>query len=160
MTTINELPPLAPNKGLSGDAKAALDVAREMLKARRPANAGVDDVGKYARFYKSRAWRATRYAFLKTQPRPLRCRCCGATAEFARLVTDHIIAIKVDWSRRLDPTNFQILCNDCNLAKASSDATDWRKPPQTEKESSWTTACRKPSSSQSSSRGVTRNVLS
>jgi hypothetical protein len=46
---------------------------------------------------------------------------------------DHIVPIKQDWSRRLDPANFQLLCagdgpQSCgaNLAKGSHDATDWR----------------------------------
>jgi hypothetical protein len=42
------------------------------------------------------------------------------------LICDHIEPIKKSWGRRLDATNFQLLCNDCNLAKASSDQTDWR----------------------------------
>lgn len=82
---------------------------------------------KYKKFYSSRAWRAARYQFLKTQPRPLRCACCGATSQDVRLAVDHIMPIKRDWSRRLDQTNFQLLCaTDCNLAKASDDETDWR----------------------------------
>jgi hypothetical protein len=70
-------------------------------------------------FYSSRAWRSARYAFLKVQPRPLRCKCCGATAAHVRLVVDHILAVKKDWSRRLDQANLQLLCDDC-------DSTDWR----------------------------------
>jgi 5-methylcytosine-specific restriction endonuclease McrA len=78
------------------------------------------------RFYSSRAWRAARYRFMRSQPRPLCCTCCGARAAHARLVVDHILAVKKDWSRRLDQANLQLLCDDCNLAKASSDSTDWR----------------------------------
>ena len=81
---------------------------------------------KFAAFYNSRAWRAARYAFIKTQPRPLRCQACGATALDARICTDHIEPIKKNWDRRLDATNFQLLCDACNLAKASRDQTDWR----------------------------------
>lgn len=116
-----------PKGVLSGDEKAALEHVRAMMRSRRSDSVNARaDAGKFARFYKSRAWRAARYMFLKSQPRPLRCRCCGATAVHARLVVDHIIPIKKDWSRRLDQTNLQLLCNDCNLAKASSDSTDWR----------------------------------
>jgi 5-methylcytosine-specific restriction endonuclease McrA len=82
---------------------------------------------RFAAFYKSRAWRAARYKFLREQPRPLRCSCCGATAADTRLAVDHIVPIKRDWSRRSDQSNFQILCAvDCNLAKGSHDQTDWR----------------------------------
>ena len=98
-----------------------------MMRAARPDSENTRvDAGNFARFYKSRTWRAARYAFLKTQQRPLRCKCCGATAADARLVVDHVVAIKSDWNRRLNPENFQLLCNDCNLAKASCDSTDWR----------------------------------
>jgi 5-methylcytosine-specific restriction endonuclease McrA len=82
---------------------------------------------KFKLFYNSRAWRNARYQFLKQQPRPLRCSCCGATAADTKLAVDHIVPLKMDFSRRLEQTNFQVLCAvDCNLAKASTDATDWR----------------------------------
>ncbi len=127
MTRISEILAAAPIKGLSADARAALQHTRAAMRAQRsPSEIARADAGKFTRFYKSRAWRAARYAFLKTQPRPLRCKCCGATAEHARLVVDHVVAIKKDWSRRLDQANLQLLCDDCNLAKASDDSTDWR----------------------------------
>jgi 5-methylcytosine-specific restriction endonuclease McrA len=117
----------APAKGLSADELANLARVREMMRARRsPSENARVEAGKFKKFYRSRAWRAARYAFLKTQPRPVRCKCCGATAEHARLVCDHIVAIKKDWGRRLDQSNLQLLCDDCNLAKASDDSTDWR----------------------------------
>jgi len=119
---------------LSASASAVLEHAREMMRAMRTQRPATENAranaGKFKKFYRSRAWRAARYAFLKTERRPLRCRCCGATAEHARLVVDHIVAIKKDWSRRLDQANFQLLCNDCNLAKASVDSTDWRETPE------------------------------
>jgi 5-methylcytosine-specific restriction endonuclease McrA len=81
------------------------------------------------RFYSSRAWRSARYAFLKTQPRPLRCRCCGASSLETRICVDHVVPLKKDWSRRTDQSNLQLLCNDCNFygKGSSSDTTDdWR----------------------------------
>lgn len=102
------------------DAVAAIEAAQQQRAAR------AERSDKFKRFYSSRAWRATRYAYLKTLPRPLRCQCCGATAADARLCVDHIVPIKKDWSRRLDQTNFQLICSAENLAKASSDQTDWR----------------------------------
>jgi 5-methylcytosine-specific restriction endonuclease McrA len=116
-----------PKGVLSADAVATLDHVRRMMRSQRPASENARaDGGKFRKFYRCRAWRAARYTFLKTQPRPLRCKCCGATAEHVRLVVDHIVAIKKDWGRRLDQANLQLLCNDCNLAKASDDSTDWR----------------------------------
>jgi 5-methylcytosine-specific restriction endonuclease McrA len=96
--------------------------AMERLKKLRPRR----DLA-IKRFYSSRAWRVARYRYLKSQPRPLRCTCCGATAMHARLVVDHIVAIKKDWELRLDQTNFQMMCDDCNLAKGSIDATRWQE---------------------------------
>ena len=127
MTRIDEMLARGPKGVLSADAVATLDHVRTMMRSRRPASENARaDVGKFNKFYRSRAWRAARYAFLKTQPRPLRCKCCGATAAHVRLVVDHIVAIKKDWDRRLDQANLQLLCDDCNLAKASDDSTDWR----------------------------------
>ncbi|MGB6939081.1 MAG: HNH endonuclease, partial [Xanthobacteraceae bacterium] len=81
---------------------------------------------KFARFYSSRAWRAARWAFLKTQPQPLRCMVCSASSADTRICVDHVVAVKADFSRRLDPTNFGLLCTDCNLARGSLDADDYR----------------------------------
>jgi 5-methylcytosine-specific restriction endonuclease McrA len=102
------------------EAIAAVEAAQRQRAARAPSN------DKYKRFYSSRAWRAARYTYLKTLPRPLRCQCCGATVADTRLCVDHIVPIKKDWTRRLDQTNFQLICETENLAKASSDQTDWR----------------------------------
>jgi 5-methylcytosine-specific restriction enzyme A len=97
----------------------------EAAEAQRAARKEQSD--KFKRFYASRAWRAARYAYLKTLARPVKCMCCGASAQDVRLAVDHVVPIKQDWSRRLDASNFQVLCaGDCNLAKASSDQTDWR----------------------------------
>jgi 5-methylcytosine-specific restriction endonuclease McrA len=131
---LNEALGYEPKGVLSADAVATLEHVRVMMRSQRPASENARaDAGKFKKFYGSRAWRAARYAFLKTQSRPLRCKCCGATAADTRLVVDHIVAIKKDWVRRLDQANMQLLCNDCNLAKASSDSTDWRAAPKTAK---------------------------
>jgi 5-methylcytosine-specific restriction endonuclease McrA len=101
--------------------------AIEAEQQRRAARAA--HVDRYRRFYNSRAWRAARYQFLKKQSRPLRCAACTATTA---VCVDHVVPIKRAWDRRLDQTNFQLLCNDCNLAKASSDQTDFRSNASTE----------------------------
>jgi 5-methylcytosine-specific restriction endonuclease McrA len=77
-------------------------------------------------FYDSWDWKHTRYDFLKDKKR--RCQCCGATPDDGpRIVVDHIKPIRHFWSLRLDPTNLQMLCDDCNRGKGSRDTTDWRK---------------------------------
>ena len=104
-------------------ARLALHVARDMLRAqfgdRQNKNAG----DKYARFYRSRVWRAARFRYIASlAPEQRRCMACGATARDARLAVDHVVALKTEegWARRLDQTNFQLLCaSDCNLMKGS-----------------------------------------
>jgi 5-methylcytosine-specific restriction endonuclease McrA len=55
------------------------------------------------------------------------CQCCGATADDARIVTDHVKPVRYFWHLRLEQTNLQVLCEDCNHGKASWDATDYRQ---------------------------------
>jgi hypothetical protein len=75
-------------------------------------------------FYKSWEWKRLRYEFLKNSDR--RCQCCGATPEDGvRLVVDHVKPIRRFWHLRLDITNLQVLCNDCNMGKGSHDETLW-----------------------------------
>ena len=120
--------------GLSPSASAALEHARAMMRAQRPdgVTARVER-DNYARFYKSRVWKAARYRYLASLKAEERhCTCCGITVALgARLVVDHIIPIRTEegWRRRLTGP-FQILCNDDNLSKGSSDQTDWREAPE------------------------------
>jgi 5-methylcytosine-specific restriction endonuclease McrA len=81
---------------------------------------------KFKKFYKSKAWAKAKYAYMKSLPHPLRCSCCGVTAADERLVVDHVISLRRDWSRRLDPTNFQILCNTHNYICKGGQDDDWR----------------------------------
>jgi 5-methylcytosine-specific restriction endonuclease McrA len=62
-----------------------------------------------------------------------RCQSCGATPNDTtvggakvRLVVDHIIPISRRWDLRLDPTNLQVLCDECNMGKGNWDVTDYR----------------------------------
>lgn len=45
------------------------------------------------------------------------CQHCGTRN--VRLHVDHKIPITVDWSRRLDLLNLQVLCEDCNVGKSN-----------------------------------------
>lgn len=76
-------------------------------------------------FYESWEWKRCRYDFLKDKKRT--CQCCGASAsDGVRIVVDHVKPIRRFWRLRLDPSNLQILCDDCNMGKGSRDYTDWR----------------------------------
>jgi 5-methylcytosine-specific restriction endonuclease McrA len=48
------------------------------------------------------------------------CPVCGSEE---KLVVDHIKPVRFFWEERLNPDNLQILCDDCNLEKASN--TQW-----------------------------------
>lgn len=82
-------------------------------------------------FYLSWEWRRLRMKVIKQYDR--RCMCCGATPDDitvggtkVRLVVDHIKPISKHWGLRLDVTNLQILCDECNMGKGAWDETDHR----------------------------------
>ncbi len=87
--------------------------------------------GEKRKFYDSWDWRTLRMRALKENDG--RCECCGLGRHDCDLLgapvklhVDHIKPISRFWSRRLDPTNLQILCGDCNQGKGGWDETDWR----------------------------------
>jgi hypothetical protein len=78
-------------------------------------------------FYQSYEWRELRYRVLCEQG--ARCQCCGRDWRHDIYITvDHIFPLRLHWSLRLDPTNLQVLCNECNHGKGRWDETDWRQP--------------------------------
>jgi hypothetical protein len=80
-------------------------------------------------FYESIEWRRLSYDVKIERGR--RCECCGATpATGARIITDHIKPIRKYWHLRLQRSNLQVLCDDCNLGKGSRDETDFREETQ------------------------------
>ena len=95
---------------------------------RGPAKSVKDD------FYYSWEWRTLRMEILKASGR--RCQCCGATpsdtgldGKKVRLVVDHIKPLSKFWSLRLERSNLQVLCDECNQGKGAWDETDWREMP-------------------------------
>jgi 5-methylcytosine-specific restriction endonuclease McrA len=92
-------------------------------RARRKPSSGAK--GKYEKFYRSWDWKRLRYEFMKDKEGC--CECCGASAVHGiRVVVDHIKPIRKFWHLRLEKSNLQILCNDCNMGKSHHDETDWR----------------------------------
>ncbi len=82
-------------------------------------------------FYKSWDWKQVRYDALKKHGAI--CMCCGAKrTDFTidgspvRIVVDHVMPISRFWHLRLEISNLQILCEDCNLGKGARDTTDFR----------------------------------
>lgn len=73
------------------------------------------------KFYQSLAWKKFRYQTLVRYGAA--CQCCGNRG---KMRVDHIKPISKYWHLRLEPSNAQVLCNDCNWGKLNLDETDWR----------------------------------
>ncbi len=70
---------------------------------------------KRRELFESEDWKFLRsYVLRKHQ---YTCQHCGTRN--VRLHVDHKIPITVDWSRRLDLLNLQVLCEDCNVGKSN-----------------------------------------
>lgn len=85
-------------------------------------------------FYSGLDWRRLRYSALRKNAIAHNgrstCELCGSIEE--PMHCDHIVPVSKDWSRRLDPTNVQILCGPCNTGKLNRDSIDWRASNGTE----------------------------
>jgi HNH endonuclease len=81
---------------------------------------------KIKKFYASWEWKRLSYD-AKLQ-RGRKCECCGAQPPQVRIITDHIKPIRHHWHLRLDPSNLQVLCDECNMGKGSRDESDFREP--------------------------------
>jgi hypothetical protein len=81
-------------------------------------------------FYNSMEWKVLRAKALEQQG--AKCQECGRTPQGHGIVlhVDHIVPLSKDWNRRLDITNLQILCEDCNIGKGNRYQTDWRSVPK------------------------------
>lgn len=110
---------------------------RKQIKARTPRQANkAPAADRKAEFYKSWEWRTLRMEVLKEQGRI--CQCCGAAPSDknqnggrVRIQVDHIKPLSRYWHLRLDKSNLQVLCGECNQGKGNWDETDYRcdEPP-------------------------------
>lgn len=111
------------------EALEQIQAARAAMDARRPRKPTKTAKEK---FRSSIAWRRTRYAVLaenaKRNGGVARCELCGEAGKpGAALHVDHIEAVSKNWARRLDRTNLQVLCPDCNVGKLDGPAADFRR---------------------------------
>jgi len=97
----------------------------------RPNRKGSPTKDTKNQFYLSWEWRTLRMEVLKE--RGARCECCGASplhkdmnGDPVKICVDHIKPLSRFWDKRLDKTNLQILCDECNMGKGAWDETDWR----------------------------------
>jgi hypothetical protein len=112
-------------------AAAPFVTAREPVSgtARRPPTSSGDSPPSERAlqdFYQSWEWQTVRYKFLLGKQRV--CMCCNRRTLDVGGGThvDHIKPVRTNWSLRLDSSNLQILCAQCNRGKGSWDQTDWR----------------------------------
>lgn len=77
-------------------------------------------------FFVSNAWRSLRYKVIKKYG--AKCMACGRSHKLHNVVihVDHIRPIWTHPELRLDETNLQVLCEDCNVGKGCLDSTDFR----------------------------------
>ncbi len=76
-------------------------------------------------FLQSYEWRRVRMVVLKRDGAT--CACCGATPGTGAVMNvDHIKPRRIFPQLALDPSNLQVLCNECNHGKGNWDMTDWR----------------------------------
>lgn len=97
---------------------------------RKPKSSGPTHAAK-AKFYQSWEWRTLRMEVIKKFGR--QCQCCGAmpgqetvNGRPVRIVVDHIKPLSKYWELRLDESNLQVLCDECNQGKGAWDQSDYR----------------------------------
>jgi 5-methylcytosine-specific restriction endonuclease McrA len=102
------------------------EIRKSNCKVLQPQNSDHYSPDKARLFYKSQEWRELRVKIIEEQHGE--CQMCGRSHKKHGITihVDHIIPLSIDWSRRLDETNLQILCEDCNLGKSNHYTTDWR----------------------------------
>ena len=78
------------------------------------------------KFYRGDAWRSLRYDALRRAKGC--CQLCGRSKRDHGIVlhVDHIKPRSLHPHLQYEPTNLQVLCEDCNLGKSNTDDTDWR----------------------------------
>jgi 5-methylcytosine-specific restriction endonuclease McrA len=93
----------------------------------QPKNNDEYSLDKARELYKSREWRELRVKIIEEQRGE--CQMCGRShrKHGVTIHVDHILPLSIDWRRRFDKTNLQILCEDCNIGKSNHYITDWRQ---------------------------------
>lgn len=120
-------------KRLAKQKRAALSAAvisPPVTTHPRQSWSGPTDAAKKS-FYASWDWRTLRMEVLTAQGH--RCQSCGATpanrtvsGARVRLVVDHIKPLSRYWNLRLDKSNLQVLCDECNMGKGAWLEMDFR----------------------------------
>jgi 5-methylcytosine-specific restriction endonuclease McrA len=73
-------------------------------------------------WYLSEEWRLCRSEFLrnyyKTHEKRI-CACCGLSENETVIHVDHILPVRRYWEKRIDQSNLQNLCEECNKHKGN-----------------------------------------
>ena len=80
---------------------------------------------KHNSFYHSAAWKKCR-DYIKARDTGLCQHCLADKKITVGTIVDHIIPLKVDWSKRFDESNLQLLCLACHNKKTAEDEGKFR----------------------------------
>ena len=81
----------------------------------------------YARDEPLPADKAKVYRMARAFSRPERAACGRTRRDGIIINVDHIKPRKTHPHLALEPSNLQVLCNECNLGKGNKFKTDWRR---------------------------------
>lgn len=81
---------------------------------------------KHDRFYHSAAWKKA-IEIIKIRDKGLCQRCLNDKRLVVGTVVDHIIPLSVEWNKRLDENNLQLLCVGCHNKKTKEDLKKYGK---------------------------------
>lgn len=100
----------------------------DKIPAPKKSSKGQEPCSNAISFYDTDEWKRLRYAALVAHGG--RCLCCGRSAyDGVKIHVDHIKPISRYPELKLEISNLQPLCEDCNLGKKAWDMTDWRRKP-------------------------------
>lgn len=77
---------------------------------------------KHDQFYHSKAWIQLR-EYIRIRDNGLCQQCLKEKRITVGTIADHIIPIELDWAKRLDEDNIQLLCQPCHNTKTAEDRT-------------------------------------
>lgn len=75
---------------------------------------------KHDRFYHSASWIKCR-DYIKIRDNGLCQHCKNEKRIAVGVLVDHIIPLSMDWNKRLDEDNLQLLCTSCHNKKTNED---------------------------------------
>jgi len=81
---------------------------------------------KHDQFYHSSSWIKCR-DYIKIRDNGLCKHCLNEKRITVGVLVDHIVPLSIDWSKRLDEDNLQLLCQSCHNAKTNEDTQKYGK---------------------------------